>query len=119
MPQSDDIGRIGQSIVSTWASQVGATPNPSYHDDRGWDILLQFHSSAPDRNVGPLDRAAPQSTCMVQVKTTTKSRRTWGIKLSNWQHMELGILKQVINAPDYQAAIGLLSVPRLDSKFPD
>ncbi len=32
---------------------------------------------------------------------------------------ELGILKQVINAPDYQAAIGLLSVPRLDSKFPD
>ena len=34
-------------------------------------------------------------------------------------HRELGILKQVINAPDYQAAIGLLSVPRLDSKFPD
>ena len=32
--------------------------------------------------------------------------------------LELGILKQVINAPDYQAAIGLLSVPRLDSKFP-
>ena len=32
---------------------------------------------------------------------------------------ELGILKQVINASGHQAALGLPSVTRLDSKFPD
>ncbi len=49
-----------------------------------------------------------------EISWTRTFQRPEGGKLSE----ELGILKQVINAPDYQAAIGLPLVTRLDSKFP-
>lgn len=80
-----DIGQIGQKLVCMLASAAGATPNESFNDQRGWDVLLQF--DADDDGSGPLDRALPQRTCWLQVKTTTILKRSWAIKLTNWARM--------------------------------
>lgn len=80
-----DIGQIGQKLVCMLASAAGATPNESFNDQRGWDVLLQF--DADDDGSGPLDRALPQRTCWLQVKTTTTLKRSWAIKLTNWARM--------------------------------
>lgn len=80
-----DIGQIGQKLVCMLASAAGATPNESFNDQRGWDVLLQFDVN--DDGSGPLDRAPPQRTCWLQVKTTTTLKRSWPIKLTNWGRM--------------------------------
>jgi|GEM_PF-5262760 len=82
---TDDIGQVGQKLVCMLASSVGATPNESGNDRMGWDVVLQFE--VPDDTKGPLDRAPSQRTCWLQVKTTTAKRRSWAIKLTNWQKM--------------------------------
>jgi hypothetical protein len=81
------IGRIGQSELSTWAPQAGITCNPSFHDDRGWDALLQLPASVGANEDGPMDRAPPEISCMVQVKTTTTAEQSVPISLSNWRRM--------------------------------
>ena len=78
------LGRIGQSALAGWAAQVGMTANASTQDERGWDVLLQV---SPTTGKGPLDRAPPEMSCMVQVKTTTTIDTSEPIALSNWWRM--------------------------------
>jgi hypothetical protein len=80
------VGRIGQKIVETWAAQAKMTANPPAHDERGWDLFVQLAGDdvAPS---GPLDRAPPELSCMIQVKTTTTADTSCAIALSNWQRM--------------------------------
>src|SRR5262249_32600706 len=78
------LGRLGQSALEGWAAQVDVTANPSYHDERGWAVLLQV---SPATTKGPLDRAPPEMSCMVQVKTTTTDDASEPIALSNWWRM--------------------------------
>jgi hypothetical protein len=80
------IGRIGASLLEAWAAQAGITAKPSFHDEKGWDVLLQLPASH-GKPVGPLDRTPPGLTCMVQVKSTTSLDSREPIKLSNWQRM--------------------------------
>jgi hypothetical protein len=80
------IGRLGVSALETWAAQAAITANKSFHDEKGWDVLLQL-PSADDKPVGPLDRLPPELSCMVQVKTTVGNGCSEPIKLSNWQRM--------------------------------
>jgi hypothetical protein len=80
------IGRLGALAVQEWAAQAFITANPSYHDEKGWDVLLQLPST-DECPVGPLDRLPPELTCMVQVKTTTGEGSSETIKLSNWRRM--------------------------------
>lgn len=82
----DDLGRIGQDALSTWASQVGATANPSIRDRHGWDFLLQVPLQIGPKS-GPLDRAPAEIACMIQVKATRTGARSVPIKLSNWRRM--------------------------------
>ena len=79
-----NLGRIGQKALETWAAQANITANPSFNDERGWDALLQV--SVAGRR-GPLDRAAPELSCMVQVKTTMTDKASEPIALSNWWRM--------------------------------
>jgi hypothetical protein len=41
MTPEERIGRIGQNVVERWAAQANITANPSIHDEKGWDLLLQ------------------------------------------------------------------------------
>ena len=59
---SSGIGKIGQAALVQWAAEVNATANSSLHDERGWDVLLQFHDEAGAGAAGPLDKRAPQYT---------------------------------------------------------
>lgn len=88
MTSATSIGRVGQKALEGWAAQVSITANPSLHDERGWDALLQLPRAGGDVALrGPLDRAAPEISCMVQVKTTTRTEQSEPISLSNWQRM--------------------------------
>jgi hypothetical protein len=84
--EATKIGRIGQTSLEKWAAQAGMTANPSFHDDRGWDALVQVNSDEQDGS-GPLDRAPPQTSCMIQIKTTCAQEQSEPILLSNWQRM--------------------------------
>lgn len=79
------LGRIGVSLLEQLAAQAMITANQSFHDEKGWDVMLQLPSG--DQFVGPLDHLPPGLSCMVQVKTTTTSDTAEPIKLSNWQRM--------------------------------
>ena len=81
------IGEIGQKAVETWANQANMVANPSIHDERGWDLFLQLPSAPEDLYKWVWDKAQPEISCMVQVKTTTSLDQFEAITLSNWRHM--------------------------------
>lgn len=82
------IGGIGQKAFETWAEQANIVANPSIsNDERGWDILLQLPSDPKDLQMGVWDRALPEISCMIQIKTTTSLDQFEAITLSNWQRM--------------------------------
>jgi len=87
MTSPSDIGRIGEKAVETWAAQAGMTANPSFHDERGWDVILQLPHDGDTANQGPLDRAPPEISCMIQIKTTMGVTHAVPIAISNWQRM--------------------------------
>jgi len=75
------IGRRGEGIIRTLCSDSQVTCNKSEEDDHGWDFHLEFPpQDAPDVAVDM--RPGPLSA-LVQVKTTSGSRFSWQIKLSN------------------------------------
>src|SRR4051794_3215991 len=81
------IGRLGQTALQAWASQVCITSNPSFHDERGWDAFLQISLDQEDEDTAPLDKLPPEISCMVQVKASLSADTSEPINLLNWRRM--------------------------------
>ena len=80
MPRN--LGKMGESCLLQWASEIGIVANRSSEDMTGWDYILEFPVES-DPNV-PVDVQAPPTACLVQVKSTGNRRRRNSVRLSNW-----------------------------------
>jgi len=79
-----DVGKMGESLVDFWASQVGITANKSNVDRTGWDCYLEFPF---DPLLTSRNLHRPAIECKLQVKATDKQDRKWQIKLSNLRRL--------------------------------
>lgn len=74
------IGRLGESIFSSWCAAAELTSNRSLEEDRtGWDHLVEFPYIKTDL---PRDKQLSPIECRIQVKSTQRRDRKWSIKAS-------------------------------------
>jgi hypothetical protein len=84
MSISTNIGKLGEYTLATWASQVDMGCNPSTDDRKGWDFILEFDNQKPEKF---LDKKPASYSSFIQVKTTSTSKTSIPVKLSNWERM--------------------------------
>ncbi len=87
MPDSDDIGDIGELELCRLARQRGITPNRPKADRKGWDVLLELPMVRLANPSFSLDLLPGALSCKVQVKTTMSDNARISLKLSNWHLM--------------------------------
>ena len=131
---------MGSTPSCTWLNSSGSCPTGPGSDTSS---CVPAIGSQPERDSIPGGSSCPSGTsrCRRLPRNSTslrapllrstganvhheKGRRNGAYSCNDyppngfWSKRQ-GTSKHCINAPGYQAAIGLLSVPRLDSKFPD
>ena len=87
------IGKIGEKILSLWATNAGATCISSTEDDeKGWDYLLEFsYNDSPSTQENDFAESLVEEVCaFVQVKSTANNNKAIPIEL---QHLKRHIEK--------------------------
>lgn len=78
------LGKMGESVVSTWCAEEGLISNSSEMDFSGWDFYVEF--PFPDKT-STKDSHEPALECKIQVKATDSNTRKIQITLSNLRRL--------------------------------
>jgi hypothetical protein len=72
--------RAAEQLIELLGSESDVVVNQATDDQNGWDYILEF----PQDNSGHSpDTAPPALTCLAQVKSSTRSEKSYRLKLSN------------------------------------
>jgi hypothetical protein len=92
-----NIPALGEAVVPRLAAEIGVAAQKVQQDQTGWDFLLEFRREPGESASGinlPIDRWPLPWKCLIQVKTTTATKRSWTIraKLESCLSLAMGIL---------------------------
>ena len=81
-----DVGKRGEGILQSWASEEDASLTKTDDDRWGWDFLLEFPIQRTSVGAEP-DKEEEVYRCLIQVKSTSSSDRSCQVKMSNWRRL--------------------------------
>lgn len=82
-----NLGKLGESLLTTLTAEVGITANKAFEDETGWDFLLELPMEKSPETGTPLDLLPAPVSCLIQVKATDNFKKPIQVKLSNWLRM--------------------------------
>lgn len=72
--------QLAEDLFGAYCSNADVVRNRVEDDQKGWDFFVQY---AAEPSELPPDLRPPERACIVQVKSSRRSVRTWSLKLTN------------------------------------